>query len=78
MPGDATEHPPFAGDSQETFAANQLPSCDEVDCGDSVDYLSQHGGYCDYHAWTNGVQRWSPDRSVDAGAQRSEGGGVDG
>jgi len=72
---DGTKHPPSAGDSQATFAGNQLPSCDEVDCDDSVDYLSQHGALCDEHAWANGVQRWTPDRSVDTGADRSDGGG---
>jgi len=64
---DGTERPPSAGDSRETFAGNQLPSCDEDDCGESVDYLSQHGAFCDYHAWTNGVQRWTPDRTLRTG-----------
>lgn len=37
----------------------QRPGCDDTDCTDPVDYLSKFGAYCDYHAWTYGVRRWS-------------------
>ena len=52
-----SEGPGSAGDSQDSFAGNQLPSCDETGCDDSVEYLSKYGAICEYHAWTYGVER---------------------
>ena len=54
-----SDRSPSAGDSEANFAGNQLPSCDEADCTDDAEYLSKEGVFCDFHAWTNGVQRWT-------------------
>jgi len=72
MSEDKTEYSPSAGDSQAIFVGNQIPSCDEADCNESVDYLSQQGAYCEYHAWTNGVQRWTPGGSVNSETGQEE------
>ena len=67
---DGAEDPPSAGDSQASFTGNQPQSCDEAGCDNPVDYLSKYGAFCDFHAWTNGVQRWTPDQSLAAGKER--------
>ena len=69
---DGTEHCPSAGDSRAIFAGNQPPSCDEADCNESVDYLSQRGAFCEYHAWTNGVQRRTPGGKVNSETSQEE------
>lgn len=64
------EPSPSAGDSEANITGNQLPSCNERDCEDDIEYLTKGGAFCGLHAWTNGVDRWEASRSVSTGGGR--------
>ena len=43
--------------SQSQSDVIDLPYCDSEGCDETVDYLADHGAFCEYHAWTLGVRR---------------------